>query len=218
MSLLVLHKIFLLITLYFTMALGALLPGPDMLIVIRHSLRFGRTRGIATAFGVATLMTTYSAIAIFFIASIRARYMFAFRILASVGALYLLYLAYQCWRNAKEFRFGNLQYGGEEKIGLLRAYLTGAATNLSNPKAVIYFLSIMPFFIGQTQSLAFHLVIVVAVFIAVSSTFTFVATMMSLQKVRDLFSRMSAYMEYVFAVVLFIFAIWVLVENIFFTK
>ena len=138
------QDIILLLTLFGTMFLGAILPGPDMLIVIRNSWRYGRARGIATALGVATLMTSYSAVAVFFIDSIRERYMLAFRTLSCIGAIYLIYLAYKCFRNATTFRFGNLQSEDEEVISIPKAYLLGALTNLLNPKAIVYVFSIMP--------------------------------------------------------------------------
>jgi threonine/homoserine/homoserine lactone efflux protein len=208
------QDITLLLTLFGTMFLGAILPGPDMLIVIRNSLLFGRLRGIATAFGVATLMTSYSAVAVFFIDSIRQHYMLAFRILSCVGAIYLIYLAYKCFRNATTFRFGTLQASSGEVISMPKAYLLGALTNLLNPKAIVYVFSIMPFFTHATHSFAFNLSIVATVFAAVASCFVFVATMLSLQKVRDGFAKFSTYMEYLFSLLLFVFGIWVLVENI----
>ena len=191
-----------------------MLPGPDMLIVIRNSLRYGRLRGICTAFGVSTMMTTYCAIAVFFIAAIRSKYIFVFKFVSSFGALYLLYLAFMCWYNAKKFSFQKkMQVDAGETIPLLKAYFLGAVTNLSNPKAVIYFISIMPFFVQRASGLVMHIVITVG--LACLCWFLFVSYILAIQKVREKFSKASIYMEYIFAVVLLIFGIWVLSENLF---
>ena len=105
---------------YVTQFFGAMLPGPDMLIVIRNSLRYGRVRGMATALGVATFLTIYCTIAVFSIAIIRTKYLLAFKVVSCVGALYLLYLSYKCFKSAKEFNFKDkLQLGGDKEISLL---------------------------------------------------------------------------------------------------
>lgn len=205
-----------LLTFFFTQLLAVMLPGPDTLIVIRSSLCFGRRHGILSALGVASAVAFYSGLVIFGISHLRDHYQIVFRIIAICGAGYLFYLAYRCIKPHKKFQFdeNSLTNHSDAHTNLSTSYIRGLLTNLSNPKALVYFLSILPLFVGKQSNIGFHCLLWFIIILSTITWFSIVSFFMGHAKVRRLFTHSIHILEYVFASVLTLFAILILILNI----
>src|SRR5690242_15661826 len=81
-----------LVTFAFAAALIVLLPGPDTLVMLRSLVRGGRTRGIATAFGILSGLAVWvSAAALGLSALLKASHV-GYDVLRIAGAVYLVWL------------------------------------------------------------------------------------------------------------------------------
>ena len=129
-----------------TAVILALVPGPDNLFVLAQSALIGARRGAVLTLGLCSGLLIYSAAVAFGVAYIFAQSEIAFLALKSIGACYLLYMAYGAFR-------AGAATGGAAQAELespLRAYLRGVVMNLSNPKVAIFFLAFLPQFTSPT--------------------------------------------------------------------
>lgn len=73
-----------------------------------------------------------------------------FNLLRYAGAAYLLWLAFDAWRDAGETSAG-LVHG--EKPGRRRHFVRGFFINVLNPKAAVFYISMLPAFIDTTANI-----------------------------------------------------------------
>ncbi len=134
--------------------LGAMTPGPDLAVVIRRSAIAGRQHGFATAAGVATGVFLWLAIATTGIAALLAASATAFTVVKVVGAAYLAYLAIKAFRSARRQSGSADLAAGDARVTTLRgSYVEGFFTNLLNPKAGLFFIALVPQFLGNSPAL-----------------------------------------------------------------
>ena len=120
----------------------AFAPGPDNIFVLTQSALFGRKAGLWVTLGLCTGLLVHTAAVALGIAAIFQTSVVAFNVLKIVGALYLLYLAFQA------FRAGATDIAGQktEPMSWRQLYLRGVIMNISNPKVAIFFLAFLPQF------------------------------------------------------------------------
>ncbi|WP_308042393.1 LysE family translocator [Micromonospora sp. PLK6-60] len=131
------------------MALGALSPGPDFAIVVRHAVASGRRRGMATAAGVAAGVFVWVLAAATGVAALLAASATAFTVVKLVGAGYLAYLGIRALRAAA--RGGDVvaaEDAGPRRVGTAAAFRQGLLCNVLNPKAAVFFVALMPQLLG----------------------------------------------------------------------
>ena len=76
-------------------------PGPALLVAVRTTLGGGRDAGIAIGCGLALMAATWTLFALLGLEGIFRLFPWAYTIAKTGGALYLLYIAWQTWRGAK---------------------------------------------------------------------------------------------------------------------
>lgn len=118
-------------------AIALISPGPDFAVVTRLAIVSGRRAGLWAAAGVAAAIGVYVLVCALGLSLMLAALPGLSRLLAVVGALYLGWLGIQCLRSRGQMpEAQTTQAGG-------RAFVTGFLTNLLNPKAMLYFGSIL---------------------------------------------------------------------------
>jgi len=150
-------------------ALLVVAPGPDSLLVLRNSARGGRRAGLATAAGTVTGLLVWAAAAALGLAALVRASEVGYLAVRWAGAAYLVFLGSQLiWRSRRG------PGSGEQPTPLplvarrrrLAEYLTGAGTNLLNPKVGIFFISFLPVFIPRGAPVALMALILGAIFLA----------------------------------------------------
>ena len=121
-------------------------PGPGVVMTLTNALRFGYrgTPGgiIGIAFG--TLMV--AAVSATSLGVLMAASAFAFTFLKMAGAANLIYLGIRLWR-APAPRFDGMV---TKQAGFGRRFAEGLSLTLTNPKAIIFLLSVFPQFIDPS--------------------------------------------------------------------
>lgn len=112
-------------------------PGPDFAIVTRLSIVSGRRTGLWAAAGVVTAIGFYVLICALGLSVVLLALPGLSRVLSVVGALYLAWLGVQCLRSKGQLPDAKIPGQGG------KAFVTGFLTNLLNPKAMLYFGSIL---------------------------------------------------------------------------
>jgi threonine/homoserine/homoserine lactone efflux protein len=114
-----------------TLLAAILSPGPAMLYFIRTTLASGRMAGLYTVWGLGMMAATWTALAFLGLDAIFAVFPWAFIALKTIGALYLIWIAYQTWAHARAPM-------GDAPTPPMRAFLGGMLVNMSNPKSVLF--------------------------------------------------------------------------------
>ncbi|MGH3769552.1 MAG: LysE family translocator [Pseudonocardiaceae bacterium] len=125
------------------------LPGPDFAVVLRHGLRSTRA-GAAAAAGVLTGLLTHGCLAAAGLSAVVAAHPGLLTALRLVGTAYLAGLgmaALLAWRRTRRHPAGRDRPAMPAAGGGERAYRDGALTNLLNPKALLFFLGVVPHFL-----------------------------------------------------------------------
>ncbi|TQM79124.1 threonine/homoserine/homoserine lactone efflux protein [Saccharothrix saharensis] len=128
-----------------TTVVAMITPGPDMLFVLGCGMRGGPRAGLLATAGVATSEAVHVVVAAAGLAALFAAVPVAFTVVRTVGAAYLVHLGVQAIRHRGRAVVGEQVTGG---MSGRRAFLTGMATNLLNPKMVTFTIAFLPQFIN----------------------------------------------------------------------
>jgi threonine/homoserine/homoserine lactone efflux protein len=117
----------------FNLALLAALasPGPAFLYALRATLGGGRAAGVATGCGLAVMAAAWTLMALMGLDGLFRLFPWAYAAFKTLGAAYLIYLAWRTWRGAGK-------PAGESPRPRARAFLGGVLVNLANPKSVLF--------------------------------------------------------------------------------
>ena len=132
-----------LIAFFTTSVLLAIIPGPDNIFVLTQSIFQGKKSGLIIMLGLCTGLIFHTLAVILGVAVIFQTSIFAFTILKIIGAMYLLYLAWQI------FKAGNQKIdtkNNNANIDYKKLYYRGIIMNITNPKVSIFFLAFFPQF------------------------------------------------------------------------
>jgi threonine/homoserine/homoserine lactone efflux protein len=134
-------------------------PGQDTALTIRNTLVGGRRGGVATAAGVVTGLATWTVASSAGLAALLVASQPLFLAVRLAGAAYLVFLGLQALRAAL---FPKGRSGSPSPSGPFPSpsggglgwgpYVQGLLSNLSNPKIVVFFLSLLPQFIDRGQA------------------------------------------------------------------
>jgi RhtB (resistance to homoserine/threonine) family protein len=140
----------------FTVVAAALTvsPGADTLLVVRNVLRGGRRDGIVTTFGICSGLFVHATLSAVGVSMLLMHSATAFYLVKIAGAGYLAWLGLQSLANAVR---GSLHPGASDghatpgPVARRRCFLEGFLTNLLNPKVAVFYLALLPQFIGPTD-------------------------------------------------------------------
>ena len=127
-------------------------PGSTTAVVVRNTLRGGRTAGLAAAAGAAVGNTSHATAAGLGLAVVFARWPGALMLLRVSGAIYLAWLGLNSIYRVATQADGGLQMIGSDAdrgAGSLRggSFRQGLAVNLLNPAIATFYLIVVPSFL-----------------------------------------------------------------------
>ena len=129
-------------TFFLAAILLALAPGPDNIFVLTQAALRGKIAGLAVTLGLCTGLIVHTTAVAVGIAAIFRTSALAFTVLKSLGACYLLYLAWKAFRAAAT----SIHPAKTSEISRARLYRRGIIMNITNPKVSIFFLAFLPQF------------------------------------------------------------------------
>ena len=126
----------------------SLSPGPAVFYTVAQGVRGALRRTLPAAAGILTANGIYFALSATSLGAIIAASARFFTIAKRVGAAYLIYLGIKALRSANSMHAVTLGGDPAEKERDLRSVYLGALTlQLANPKALLFFLALLPQFI-----------------------------------------------------------------------
>lgn len=134
--------------LFLLMATATVLsPGPGVVMTLTNSLRHGMKGTFSGILGISFGALVVAAISATSLGVVLAASALAFTILKFIGAAYLVYLGIKLWR-APAYKIKE-QPILEANAG--RRFFEGLSLQLTNPKAIFFFLSVFPQFIDSSM-------------------------------------------------------------------
>ena len=132
--------------------LGAISPGPSLLMVIRNTIVGGRRRGVMCAVGHGIGFGLYAGIAIFGLIVLLEQAPQVFLVLQLIGILLLFWYGWLMWHHAKD----EIEESFE---GEARGFLEGFSIAFFNPKIALFLVAVLAQVLDAGMSLATKLVI-----------------------------------------------------------
>jgi threonine/homoserine/homoserine lactone efflux protein len=120
-------------------------PGPDMSLFLARTISGGRRLGLASVLGANLGCCLHTIAAALGLSALLAASAAAFTALKLVGALYLLWLAYDTLRNGSAL---NIRPDSAAPATIGKTFIAGLLVNLTNPKVVLFFITFLPQFIS----------------------------------------------------------------------
>jgi threonine/homoserine/homoserine lactone efflux protein len=137
-----------------------LTPGPNMTWLAILAMTEGRLRGLQAVAGIALGLALLGAAGALGVSSIISASRLAYEVLRWAGIAFLLYLAWDGWRGEATDKEGG---GGRS------AFLRGLIANLLNPKAAIFYITVLPAFVVAGNSVGMQTAILTAAYVAVAT-------------------------------------------------
>ena len=132
--------------------LGAISPGPSLLMVIRNTIVGGRRRGVMCAVGHGIGFGLYAGVAIFGLIVLLEQAPQVFLVLQLIGIALLFWYGWLMWHHANDEI--------EESIdGEARGFLEGFSIAFFNPKIALFLVAVLAQVLDAGMSLATKLVI-----------------------------------------------------------
>jgi threonine/homoserine/homoserine lactone efflux protein len=121
-------------------------PGPDTALTIRNSLFRGRRGGVVTAAGAAVGQSVWACCTAAGVASLVSASRPALFALRVAGASYLVYLGVRALLDSRRASASEPARRSGRRAGMFGPFGQGLIGNLSNPKMLVFFLSLLPQF------------------------------------------------------------------------
>lgn len=131
-----------------------LTPGADTLLVIKNSLRGGRSAGWATTLGISAGLLAHAAVSALGLSTLLTASPGAMSIVQGLGALYLVALGVRAMRPpavTSQATEVDERARPDQARGWRSDVVEGLLTNLLNPKIVVFYLALLPPFIAPGQ-------------------------------------------------------------------
>lgn len=192
----------------------AITPGPDMTLFVGRALSEGRAAGFACMLGAMTGIVIHTALVALGLSALIVASPEAFFVLKLVGALYLVWLAYQAIRHGSAFSPGTGE--ARAKRSFFANWATGLGINLLNPKIILFFMTFLPQFVSASDPDApAKLFFLGALFIPLSLPITvpMVIAADSFSALLKRSPRVTRVIDYVFAGVFSAFALRILMTQ-----
>lgn len=185
--------------LFLTVALVHLIalmsPGPDFFFVSQTAASRSRREAMMGVVGISLGIVVWAGVALMGLHLILQKVAWLHQIIMVGGGIYLCWMGWQLLRSA---RAQQAQPAAEAQVALPKAgrsFIRGFLTNLSNPKAVIYFGSVFSLFVGDSVGAGarwgLFLLIVAETFV----WFSLVAVVFALPAMRRGYQRLAKWID-----------------------
>ncbi len=183
----------------FVTVVGLMSPGPSVLLIANTAMNRGRWIAVHVALGVTAGSIIWSSAAALGMAAIMTANAWLFELFRYAGAAYLLWLSYKSAKSA--WQHSRLTLANSVKGSTRRAFFTGLAVHLTNPKPVLFFGSLYALLVPSTATNAELALVVLLIGGPTLVAFVGYAFAFSSLKVIAIYGRMKRWIEAAFALV-----------------
>ncbi len=187
-------------------SIGAISPGPDFAMVLRQSIIHGRKTAIFTSLGIASAILIHGVYTILGLGLIIANSAILFQIVKYIGAAYLLWLGISAILAPTPKPAKNL-IKDNNKISAKKSFSIGFLTNLLNPKAMLFFISLFTLVVSVDTGVKFQAIYVLSMSIVLFLWFLLVSLFFTTKKISNGFYKMGKWFNSITGLALIFLAI-----------
>jgi RhtB (resistance to homoserine/threonine) family protein len=135
------------------MAFLAMMPGPDTMVVLKNALTGGARGGGWACTGISVANFLQGTAAALGLGAVITRYRPVFETVKWLGAAYLVFLGVQALRGAWRGDYEALDDVRRARASRSRRFREGFLSNITNPKVIVLYLSVLPQFLTPASTL-----------------------------------------------------------------
>ncbi|MBV7317217.1 LysE family translocator [Shewanella sp. NIFS-20-20] len=197
----------LLITLALVHSIALVSPGPDFAIIIKTASQQTRAAAIACAFGIATAILVHTILSLTGVSVVIARSELAYLSVQVLGACYLAWIgigalrgAYGSWQRPSVPESAQTSAGDQPHNSLVpmtrrQGFFIGLYTNLLNPKALIFFITLFSALMTPEINIATKTAAAIILFSLSILWFVSLAVLLSKANIQARLQRISPYID-----------------------
>ncbi|POB90341.1 LysE family translocator [Vibrio vulnificus] len=190
------NELTILLTLASVHFIALMSPGPDVALVVQNASRYGRQTGLFIALGLSVGILLHSLLSLTGVSYLVHQQPMLYALLQLLGGSYLLYLGigalhsvlrhwHQPSTNPPKWTLNNKR----------QAFLKGFATNILNPKALVFFVSLLSSLIPTSMSLSGKATAVMILFVLSFLWFASLAWALSGNRMQQYLHKASIYID-----------------------
>ncbi|GLR07379.1 threonine export protein RhtC [Mixta theicola] len=173
-------------------------PGPDFFFVSQTAASRSRKEAMMGVLGITLGIVIWAGVALMGLHLILQKMAWLHEVIMVCGGIYLTWLGWQLMRAARRQHLQPVAEDAEVQVELAKkghSFLKGFLTNLSNPKAVIYFGSVFSLFVGDDVAADARWGLFVLIISETFAWFTLVAAVFALPWMRRQYQRMAKWID-----------------------
>lgn len=178
-----------------------IIPGVNFLLIIHHSVSFGRIAAVLCALGVTTAILIHAVLACYAVDLILTKFPVVFYMIKYLGVAFLIFLA---WNTIRMSNNSNYIIQRKRVIRKNGSFIEGFLVDLFNPFVSIFYLSLFSTIIQPDTTTVELWIYILVIFLLTICWFLFVAIISSGRKLRDVLLAKSNWF-YCFSSVAFIY-------------
>lgn len=175
-------------------------PGPDFFLISQVAASHSRSAAFKATLGIALGVFVWAFLALLGLNMLLKKMAWLQKGIMLAGGVYLCYLAFlllrSAWaRNKATPPEGIQQVNASEPKHREHFFIKGLLTNLSNPKAVIYFGSVFSAFVGKMTDGEMKWIVLAIIVVETILWFSLVSTIFSLPKMQKGYQRSAKWID-----------------------
>ncbi|MGD8122048.1 LysE family translocator [Vibrio sp. TRT 2004] len=194
-------------------------PGPDFALVVQNATRYGRQTGFYIALGLSFGILLHSILSLTGVSYLVHQQPALFALLQLAGGSYLTYLGYGALNaTIVAFRRNHCEGEKDESSSLLltnkrEAFSRGFATNILNPKALVFFVSLMSSLVPAGMSLGGKGIALMILWSLSLFWFSFLAWALSTQRMQRKVKAFAVYIDVLCGVIFSVIGLSILWQS-----
>ena len=186
-------------------------PGPDFFLIVKQSLCHGRKISVLTSLGIGSGIIIHVLLCVFGLGVIISESAAIFNLIIILGALYIIYLGVQSLlANSLPII---IDYSVNQEYSAHSAFGKGFLTNILNPKATLFFLSIYTIIINNNPPIHIQLAYGLWMAIATAAWFCFLSTLLTNQIIANRLEILGNKIQKIMGVVFLIIGFKILINT-----
>ena len=198
---------FLFIQITFVCLLGAMSPGPSMMVVINNAIFKNKFNGILTAFGHGIGIGIYALFAVIGIGIVIETNIIVFNTLKTLSIIFLFYLGIQNILKKSQIKFkkNNIEFG-------IQSFIQGFSISILNPKILIWFIAIYSQFMSLNNDIYFNLSLVLIASIVDALWYLLLVNIVTSKGVLELLKSKSYLIQRIVGCLFIVISIFLLID------
>ncbi|HEX5456170.1 MAG TPA: LysE family transporter [Candidatus Saccharimonadales bacterium] len=187
--------------------LAVVSPGPDFIMIVRNSLVYSRRTGVYSALGLSFGILVHIAYCLAGIAVIISQSILLFSVFKYIGAAYLIYIGIKSFKARRQEVDLPEREHAKKDLTALQAVRSGFITNVANPKATLFFLSLFTIVIDPTTPFIVKVIMSAEMVTMQFVWFALVAVAISHRFIKQRVSKAQHYIERFMGGILILFGL-----------